>query len=80
MLGECTASGAGSQDAETGQIIACAPLIFFFYSYGKQSSVPAAVTLAGDLYWYAVTHISGPLSPRRAWTSCCRAGSCRCLD
>jgi hypothetical protein len=64
VLGECTAAGAGSQDAETGQIIACAPLIFFFYSYGKQSSVPAAVTLAGHLYWYAITHISGPLDPK----------------
>jgi hypothetical protein len=64
VLGECTAAGAGSQDAETGQIIACAPLIFFLYSYGKQSSVPAAVTLAGHLYWYAITHISGPLDPK----------------
>jgi hypothetical protein len=64
VLRECTAAGAGSQDAETGQIIACAPLIFFFYSYGKQSSVPAAVTLAGHLYWYAVTHIGGPLNPK----------------
>jgi hypothetical protein len=64
VLGECTAAGAGSQDAETGQIIACAPLIFFFYSYGKQSSVPAAVTLAGHLYWYAITHINGPLDPK----------------
>jgi hypothetical protein len=63
VLRECTAGtagAAGSQNAETGQIIACAPLIFFFYSYGKQSSVPAAVTLAGHLYWYAITHISGP--------------------
>lgn len=64
VLRECTAGAAGSQDAETGQIIACAPLIFFFYSYGKQSSVPAAVTLAGHLYWYAITHISGPLDPK----------------
>jgi hypothetical protein len=64
VLRECTAGGASasSQDAETGQVIACAPLIFFFYSYGKQASVPAAVTVAGDLYWYAVNHISGPVS------------------
>jgi hypothetical protein len=63
-LRECTAGAAASQNAETGQIIACAPLIFFFYSYGKQSSVPAAVTLAGDLYWYAITHISGPVDAK----------------
>jgi hypothetical protein len=64
VLTECTSAGsaAGSQDAETGQLIACAPLIFYFYSYGKQASAPAAITVAGDLYWYAVTHITGPVS------------------
>lgn len=59
-----TANGTASQAAETGQIIACAPMIFFLYSYGKQSEVPAAITVAGHLYWYAITHISGPLNPR----------------
>jgi hypothetical protein len=63
VLRECT-SGTGSQDAETGQVIACAPLIFFLYSYGRQASVPAAVTAAGHLYWYAVTHIAGPASAK----------------
>jgi hypothetical protein len=66
VLRECTSAGAGagSQDAETSQVVACAPLIFFYYSYGKQASVPAAVTVAGDLYWYAVTHITGPESAK----------------
>jgi hypothetical protein len=66
VLRECTSAGtsAGSQDAETSQVVACAPLIFFLYSYGKQASVPAAVTAAGDLYWYAVTHIAGPESAK----------------
>jgi hypothetical protein len=66
VLRECTSAGtsAGSQDAETSQVVACAPLIFFFYSYGKQASAPAAVTVAGDLYWYAVTHITGPESAK----------------
>ena len=66
VLRECTSGGpaAGSQNAETRQVIACAPLIFFFYSYGTQASVPAAVTVAGELYWYAVTHITGPTSAR----------------
>jgi hypothetical protein len=64
VLRGCTTpgAGAGSQDSETGQIVACAPLIFYYYSYGKQASVPAAVTLAGDLYWYAVDHVTGPVS------------------
>jgi len=64
VLHGCTTPGAGtgSQDSETGQIVACAPLIFYYYSYGKQASVPAAVSLAGDLYWYAVDHVTGPVS------------------
>jgi hypothetical protein len=64
VLRECITPGsaAGSQDSETGQIVACAPLIFYYYSYGKQASVPAAVTLASDLYWYAVDHITGPVN------------------
>lgn len=57
-------AGASSQAAESSQTIACAPLIFFLYSYGKQESVPAAVDAAGDLYWYAVTHITGPANAR----------------
>jgi hypothetical protein len=63
VLNDCTtpSSSASTQDAETGQIVACAPLIFYYYSYGKQASVPDAVTLAGDLYWYALDHISGPV-------------------
>jgi len=57
VLRECTTPGS-----ETGQLVACAPLIFYFYHYGQQASVPTAVTLAGDLYWYAVDHITGPAS------------------
>ena len=70
VLRECTTQGSaagsqdstGSQQAETGQIVACAPLIFYYYNYGKQASVPAGVTLAGDLYWYAVDHVTGPVN------------------
>ncbi|HEU5420697.1 MAG TPA: hypothetical protein VFV41_23625 [Streptosporangiaceae bacterium] len=73
ILRECTsgtgagggaAAGAAAQTAESGQLIACAPLIFFLYSYGRIRGVPAAAAAAGKLYWYAVTHISGPSSAR----------------
>jgi hypothetical protein len=70
VLAECTAGSAGtagqavtdsqSQAAESGQLMACAPLIFFLYRYGRDDSVPAATAAAGELYGYAVTHISGP--------------------
>lgn len=61
VLRECTAASA---TPENSQIIACAPLIFFLYSYGRQEAVPAAVRLAGEVYWYAVAHIGGSASPR----------------
>jgi hypothetical protein len=47
---------------ESSQVTACAPLIFFVYSYGQKASVPAAVDTAGKLYWYAVAHITGQAS------------------
>jgi hypothetical protein len=40
---------------ESARVLACAPLIFFFYSYGRHASVPEAVDVARTLYWYAVT-------------------------
>jgi hypothetical protein len=55
---------AQSQAAESGQLIACAPLIFFLYRYGQDASVAAATTTAGELYGYAVTHISGPVDAK----------------
>ena len=66
VLNECitTSAGAGSQAAESGQVIACAPLIFFLYSYGQKASVPESATMAGELYWYAATHITGPINAR----------------
>jgi hypothetical protein len=66
VLRDCTSGEAGvsSQTAESSQVIACAPLIFFLYSYGQKASVPAAVDAAGQLYWYAVTHITGQISAR----------------
>lgn len=66
VLRACTSGAAGTdaQTAESSQVIACAPLIFFLYSYGRQASVPSAQAAAGQLYWYAVTHISGPVSAR----------------
>jgi hypothetical protein len=73
-LTQCTADSAGTagqaetdsqlQAAESGQLMACAPFIFFLYRYGRDASVPAAATAAGDLYGYAVTHISGPIDAR----------------
>jgi hypothetical protein len=65
---ECTSpadpTAGDAQAVESGQLVACAPLIFFLYRYGRDASVPAATALAGELYGYAITHISGPTDAR----------------
>jgi hypothetical protein len=68
VLSACTAGGAApaSETVESGRLVACAPLIFFFYSYGRKASVPEAIDLADKLYSYAVTNITGPLDAQKA--------------
>jgi hypothetical protein len=57
---------------ESTRIAGCAPLVFFFYRYGRRSSVPESVDVARDLYWYAVTSIRGPYDPARALSALLR--------
>jgi hypothetical protein len=65
VLEACTeAQGPSpSQADETGKLLACAPLVFFLYSYGREESVPAALQAANELYSYAITHTNGPSNP-----------------
>ena len=42
------------QELEAQKVMACAPLIFFFNYYGQQKSVPESISLARQLYWYAL--------------------------
>ncbi len=42
------------QELEAQQVLACAPLIFFFNYYGQQKSVPESIAIARQLYWYAL--------------------------
>lgn len=57
VLGVCHSGGPEKSVSalESARVLACAPLIFFFYSYGRHASVPEAVDVARKLYWYAVT-------------------------
>ena len=57
VLRVCHAGGAEESAIarESTRVLACAPLIFFFYSYGRHASVPEALDAARTLYWYAVT-------------------------
>jgi hypothetical protein len=66
VLRKCTSgeAGAETQTVESSQVTACAPLIFFLYSYGQKASVPAAVDTAGKLYWYATANLTGQANAR----------------
>ncbi len=57
VLKICSQGGlaANDQEREAQKVMACAPLIFFFYNYGQQNAVPESVGVARQLYWYAMT-------------------------
>ncbi len=56
VLEVCQRGGAEKTASalESTRVLACAPLIFFFYSYGRMRSVPSSIDVARQLYWYAV--------------------------
>ena len=63
VLDVCREGGGLAKTAtavESSKVLGCAPLIFFFYSYGQKSLAPDSVAVARDLYWYASTQIHGP--------------------
>jgi hypothetical protein len=49
---------------ESSRIAGCAPLIFFFYNYGRQRKAPDALAVARKIYWYAIESIHGPFDAR----------------
>lgn len=51
---------ADPQTQESNRVLACGPLIYYYYSYGTQHSVPQSVAVADDLFSYAATSIHGP--------------------
>lgn len=68
VLATCHQGGAEADPAalESTKIAGCAPLIYFFYNYGQQSSVPESTDVAEKLYWYALTNIQGPFDPKQS--------------
>ncbi len=57
VLNICHEGGltASDEEREAQKVLACAPLIFFFYNYGRQNSVSESVGIARQLYWFAMT-------------------------
>jgi hypothetical protein len=67
VLAVCRRGGgtaATKRDLEASRIAACAPLIFFFYRYGRQAGAADSTDLARRLYWYAATNVKGPFDAR----------------
>jgi hypothetical protein len=61
VLGKCTAGGTGTTaQAQSSRLLACAPLIFFLFSFAEQHHVPAALEVADMIYSYAIMNIGGP--------------------
>jgi len=61
VLATCRLGAAATtaRDREDSRVQACAPLIFFFYNFGRRKGVHASVEVARDLLWYAAA-IEGP--------------------
>lgn len=71
VLDVCRRGGPETDRAalESARVAACAPLIYFFYAYGRQASAPESTAVAAQLYWYAVTNIDGPVDARQSLTA-----------
>jgi len=71
VLSVCQHGGPETDAAalESAKIAGCAPLVFFFYRYGRQKSVPESIDVARDVYWYAATKIHGPFDAHKALTA-----------
>lgn len=69
VLDVCHKGGPETDAAsrESARIAGCAPLIFFFYNYGRHDA--DAYQVAEKLYWYAVTSIKGPVDARQSLTA-----------
>ena len=60
VLKVCNDGGLAGDEAqrESQRVLACAPLILFFYQYGKEHNAPAAIDVAQHIYWFATSHNS----------------------
>ena len=76
VLGVCHKGGAekSASSLESARVLACAPLIYYFYEYGRKAQAPDAVDAARKLYWYAVSLTARRSRLDRACRGCWSAG------
>jgi len=65
-----------ARERETSRVFGCAPLIFFFYSFGARRHVAESTAVAQTLYRYAA-NIRGPFDPRPQLTGLLRSWGVR---
>ena len=78
VLSVCRHGGptTNARERETSRVFGCAPLIFFFYSFGKRKHVAASTDAARALYVYAA-RIPGPYNAQPQLTSLLRSWGVR---
>jgi hypothetical protein len=78
VLAVCKRGGpaTNAREKETSRVFGCAPLIFFFYSFGKRKHVTESTDVARSLYVYA-SAIPGPYSAQPQLTSLLRSWGVR---
>ncbi|MCL2417953.1 MAG: hypothetical protein FWD04_01560, partial [Conexibacteraceae bacterium] len=61
VLQACSTGGAQvTAQVESERVLACAPLIFFYYHYGQSAGVRQSTEVADSIYSYVATEIHGP--------------------
>jgi hypothetical protein len=78
VLAVCRVGGptSNARERETSRVFGCAPLIFFFYSFGARRHVAESVDVARTLYRYAAG-IQGPYNPQPPLTGLLRSWGIR---
>ena len=78
VLAVCRRGGpaVNARERETSRVFGCAPLIFFFYSFGTRKHVAESVAVARTLYRYAAG-IGGPYDPQPPLTNLLRSSGVR---
>jgi hypothetical protein len=71
VLSVCRSGGPEKtpESRESIRLAGCAPLVFFFYSYGQRHKIPEATDVARKTYWYAARNVHGPFDARKTLTA-----------
>ena len=68
VLSVCRSGGPekNARALEAAKIAGCAPLVFFFYRFGRAARATDSIDVARDVYWFAVENTEGPFDAGKA--------------